>query len=162
MVTCLPRRVIGLVMVVCFAGTPSLLLACAVTCVPGMMTHGAMSAAASAPAARTPSHEHLHHAMPAGPSSARTANLPDAAVAGTDLAVPPTDLVGPDCCAHTRASATTATPANRTDTTALLGSGTAAVFIAVAAVPDVGLVRASRLGQSLLAPPPRPPLVLRI
>jgi hypothetical protein len=162
-VNCLLRRVIGLAMVVCFAGTPSLLLACAVTCVPGMMTHGAIAAVApdATPAPPTLSHEHLHHAMPAEPSSAPAAKPFDATLVGATLVAPSTDLVGPDCCAHTRASAA-ATPAHRADTTALAGSSTAAVFVALSAVRDASRMRASRLGPPLLAQPPRPPLALRI
>ena len=161
--TFLPRRVISLVLALCFAGMPSLLLACAVTCLPGLMTHGVMAAAASdaASAAEGASHEHLHHAMPAGqPSAQPPSDAAGALVAGMNLASS-IDIVGPDCCAHTRASATTSTPANRPDTAALLGSVTSAGFITVA-LRDVRHVRATLLVQSLPSLPPRSSLVLRI
>jgi hypothetical protein len=161
----LPRRAIGLVLVVCLAATPSLLLACAAICMPGMMTHGAMSAAPDAPIAQATGHdEHMHHAMPGGESPAQTASqAADAStVAAANLAGTSTDLVGPGCCAHTRATATTATPANREDTAVLLGAALAAPVIPVAAIPDVSLVRAPRIGRSLPSRPPQPLFALRI
>ncbi len=162
----LPRRVISLVVVVCFAGTPSLLLACAAICVPGMLTHGAMPVAAAdaVPAAEAAAHEHMHHAMPAGHSASAPAATPrpDATVVQVNLASSSNDVVGPDCCAHPKTGVSTAPPAARTDIAALIGPGTVAVLITVPAVRDAGRVRATLVGQALLFLPPRSPLVLRI
>jgi hypothetical protein len=160
----LPRRAISIVLVLCFAGTPSLLLACAVSCVPGMMTHRTMPQATdAATATQVPAHHHMKGATEEGQSSAgRTPHHPDVLQIGTNLPVSSTDAVGPGCCAHTSASATTATPVSRADRVVLLPSATVVAFVTVAPLRDTDPGRATPLLPSLLPQPPRSPLVLRI
>jgi hypothetical protein len=163
-VTFLPRRVISLVLMVCFAGTPSLLLACAVICVPGTMTHGLAAAAKEAASASEASaHEHMHHSTAAGQSaSVRTASpQPAPSVTAANLATS-ADVVGRGCCTHTSTSATTATTTTRADVTALGAPAALAVFIAVPAGRDMGQARATLVGRSFPPAPVRSPLVLRI
>jgi hypothetical protein len=162
--TFLSRRTVSFALIVCVAGAPSFLLACAAMCVPGMMTHGAMAVAApdSESAQALPS-EHTHHAMPAEQSPARTAaHHSEQPVAGVDLAATFSDLVDSGCCDHTGASVTTATPGHRADAAAVVGSGTTAVAILAASVPGIHHVRATPFGQSLPPQPLRSLLVLRI
>ena len=163
--TFLPRRVISLVLMVCFAGTPSLLLACAVTCVPGMMTHGLAAAATdAASAAEASAHEHMHHSTATGQSASvhTVSPQPASSVTAANVATSADVVVGRDCCVHTSTSATTATTTTRADVTALAAPVALAVFSTVSAGHDMGLARATLVGLSLPPAPARSPLVLRI
>ncbi len=164
--TFLPRRVIGLVLVVCFAGTPAFLLACAVTCVPGMMTGHAMPAAApdARLAAEASAHEHMHHEVAPEPSAPADAASPrsGATVAASSRPATSPDRVDRGCCDHATARATMATPASRADIAAPAVTATLATVITVPAVGAVGLAHAALVRPSFLSPPLRSPLVLRI
>ena len=161
MVTVLPRRVLSVVLVVCFGCTPTALLACAVICAPGMMSHGAMPDAA--PVAEASGHEYMHHAMPAQPaaSSSVAPRHQAATVTVAVAAAASTDAIGPGCCAHTAASAAASTTASRVDTTALVSPGATPEFV-TAPTLQVASVRATLVSQSLPPPPTRAPVVLRI
>lgn len=161
----LPRRVLSFALVVCFACTPSALLACAVICVPGMMSHGAMLDAA--PVAAASGHEHMHHAMPApAAASARAASHHDSShhaetVAPATVVASSTDAIGPGCCTHQPASAGASTRASRADAAAVAAPATSPVFVTLPPARVVA-VRAALNGHGFPSPPTHAPIVLRI
>jgi hypothetical protein len=159
--------VLSFALLVCFACTPSAMLACAVICVPGMMSPAAM--ANLAPAVEASGHEHMHHAMPAraGAASARAASHHDSphhpeAVAQATIVAPSADAIGPGCCTHARESAGATTRASRADGVAIPAPAACPPIVTPgpARAPQSG--RATLIVNSLTPLPTHAPLVLRI
>jgi hypothetical protein len=121
------RRLISLAVVVCCAGAPTALLACAADCVPATVPHSGALATAGPP---TPVHHHANHEaaspqLAPGGETATNAATYSPAVSPHAPAVAPAAL-GADQCAHGSARIGTSTAASRADAAASSSPGLAA------------------------------------
>jgi hypothetical protein len=159
----LVRRVISLAVVVCCAGSPTALLACAADCVPGVAAHHSLMNPAG-PQTSAPHHANHDarsaHQVP-NPETHTGAVAPEPVGAFPPTAVPAA-TIGVDQCAHTSVRIETSTAASRADSSAAAGP-----YLAATSPIDTapGSAAACARPTVVRAHPPlrlQAPLVLRI
>ncbi len=151
------RPLAGVVMALALSGTPALLAACALLCVPSS-THVATAAAVSPHAAcclpqrEAPPPGHAHHGAHDGAVASSPTGVPEHApqMAGVEAS----------CCPDAQTVSIAATASGRADGGLLAASPAVAVAVLAERLPT-GSARAGTLHPPLRAPARRP-LVLRI
>lgn len=151
------RRLAGVVMALTLSGTPALLAACALLCVPSS-THAATAAAVSSHAAcclperEAPPSGHAHHGAHDGAVASSPTGVPAHApqMAGADAS----------CCPDAHTVSIAATTSGRADGSLLVASPAVAVAV-LAERLATGSAHAGALHRPLRHPA-RTPLVLRI